>query len=128
MSNIQFGWTIPGWPQDNSSASQFVEQLVHNLDQINPGFDSAWVSDHFLPPPDQPGLPTLESWTTLCYLAHAFPARLRWPSRIAIRQCWPKLLSGGRFILGIGAAWGKEEYRSYGYGFPWPSPGSTYPN
>jgi alkanesulfonate monooxygenase SsuD/methylene tetrahydromethanopterin reductase-like flavin-dependent oxidoreductase (luciferase family) len=27
-------------------------------------------------------------------------------------------LSGGRFILGIGAGWHEEEYRSYGYPYP----------
>jgi len=29
-------------------------------------------------------------------------------------------LTGGRFILGLGAGWKQDEYRAYGYDFPLP--------
>jgi alkanesulfonate monooxygenase SsuD/methylene tetrahydromethanopterin reductase-like flavin-dependent oxidoreductase (luciferase family) len=30
-------------------------------------------------------------------------------------------LTGGRFIMGLGAGWMEDEYRAYGYDFPSPS-------
>lgn len=125
MANIQFGWLIPQFPQDDSTAPEFVTQIVHNLNQIHDTFDSAWKSDHFLAQPNQ-AVP--ECWTTICYLAHAFPTlhfgttvlaqSYRNPALLATMGATLQLLSGGRLILGIGAGWWEEEYRAYGYEFP----------
>jgi len=86
--------------------------------------------DHFfqigsLGPPDHD---MLESYTTLGYLAaHTQKARLvtvvtgvvyRYPAVLAKAVTTLDVLSGGRAMLGIGAAWNQEEARALGIPFP----------
>src|SRR5206468_10686043 len=72
--------------------------------------------------------PTAEGWTALTYLAATFP-RFRYghlvlsqsyrnPALLAKMSATLHELTGGRFILGIGAGWHDEEYRAYGYEYP----------
>jgi F420-dependent oxidoreductase-like protein len=95
------------------------------------GFDSIWLFDHFLTLYGDPDGPCLEASTLLAAMALA-TARVRIgvlvygnthrnPAILAKEVVTVDHLSGGRAILGIGAAWNEREHRAYG--IPFPSPG-----
>jgi alkanesulfonate monooxygenase SsuD/methylene tetrahydromethanopterin reductase-like flavin-dependent oxidoreductase (luciferase family) len=107
--------------------SDEVDQVTHYrnvLEALPSEFSTVWISDH-LQFGDQP---TVEGWTLLTYLAAAFP-RFRYghivlsqsfrnPALLAKMSASLQLLTGGRFILGLGAGWHAEEYRAYGFDYP----------
>ena len=105
---------------------------VAGVGALSPEFTTLWVNDHM-----QFGdAPVMESWTRLTYLAALFPhlrvahvvlgQGYRNPALLAKMGATLQYLTGGRFILGIGAGWHEEEYRAYGYGYP--SPGRAWRN
>lgn len=130
MSSIQFGWRVPAFPVDGSNSTEFVEQVHHNLQQIEGKFDSAWVADHFIPWAQfqSDDTPTLECLTAITYLTALYPKldfgsivlcqSYRNPALLAKMTASLQWLSGGRFIFGIGAGWKQDEYEAYGYPFP----------
>ena len=97
------------------------------------GFDAAFTFDHFVPlNPTPPGasLPggQLEGWVTLATLAAA-TRRLRvgtlasgvthrHPSLLAKMAVTLDHATGGRAVLGLGAAWNEPEHRMFGLEFP----------
>ena len=103
------------------------------------GWDGIWAPDHFMPPPqgypmktDYPeGDPELgsvnEAWTVIAGLAATVPrVRLghlvlgntyRHPAVTAKMAATVDGISGGRFVLGLGAAWQENEHRRYGIGY-----------
>ncbi len=103
-------------------------QEEHILPQVLPHFDSVWIADHFYGFDSEKQEGFLEAWTSLTWLAARFPDVMlchhvlghgyRNPALTAKMAATLQVLSGGRFMLGIGAGWREDEYRSYGYDFP----------
>lgn len=91
------------------------------------GFDSIWVGDHLLY--DLPVGPRgpWEAWTALAALA-AVTSRVelgplvasigfREPTMLAKQAATIDAISGGRFVVGLGAGWNEREYRAYGFAY-----------
>src|SRR5918992_41365 len=121
---------MPPFPLDGSDGEKFVSQVSTMLDRIQGRFDSVWMDDHLLPWADfvPPGTANLECLSTTAYLAATYPSldfgctvlclSFRNPALTARMGANLQLLTGGRFILGIGAGWMEREHRAYGYDFP----------
>ncbi len=133
MRDLQFGWHIHSFPVDGSGGTAFVEQIHNMLKLVQPHFDSVWMDDHMMPWAawQSNDTPYLECMTTIAYLAAAYPdltfgssvlgQGYRNPGLMAKMAANLQLLTGGRFIFGIGAGWMVEEYEAYNWEFPKPS-------
>src|SRR5919199_1916860 len=102
----------------------FNSDLDRALGLVAGHFDSAWAVDHL----QFSDRDVLESFTLLTYMAARHP-RLRFghtvvchsfrnPALVAKMAATLQVLSGGRFVLGLGAGWREEEFGAYGYSFP----------
>jgi alkanesulfonate monooxygenase SsuD/methylene tetrahydromethanopterin reductase-like flavin-dependent oxidoreductase (luciferase family) len=133
MSELKFGWHMPSFPVDGSSGPAFVDQIHRTLSRIHPHFDSVWVDDHMMPWAEWQSndTPYIECTTTIAYFAAAYPTlkfgasvlcqSYRNPGLLAKTAANLQLLTGGRFLFGIGAGWMEEEYQAYNFDFPKPS-------
>jgi len=92
------------------------------------GFDSVWVGEHLLYRwTDRPARGPWEAWAVLAAIAVS-TARIELgplvactnfhnPALLAKQAATIDELSGGRFVLGLGAGWNETEFRAYGYPF-----------
>ena len=120
------GWKgeYDGW--DPAAAWARTVELATQGEDL--GFESLWVFDHFHTVPVPTDEITFESFSVLSALAMATRrVRLghmvvctgfRNPAHTAKLASTLDVVSGGRFELGIGAGWKKDEWEAYGYGFP----------
>ncbi len=114
---------LPPGP-DKGKISKYMDELDVALPQLAGHVDSLWMTDHFIWDSD----PCYEAWTVMCYLAARWPQyrigsivlgqSYRNPALLAKMGATLQHLSGGRFIMGIGAGWKEDEYRAYGWPYP----------
>ncbi len=90
------------------------------------GFDSVWVGEHLLYRwPDRPARGPWEAWTLLTAIA-ATTTRIELgplvactnfhnPALLAKQAALIDEVSGGRFVLGLGAGWNETEFRAFGF-------------
>jgi F420-dependent oxidoreductase-like protein len=108
------------------------DDILSTIKEIEAGpWHSLWFSDHFLVPVPGSGLEireALEGWSLITATA-ALTNRLRLgilvtgntyrnPALLAKMSATVDHISNGRFILGIGAAWFKQEHEAFGWTFP----------
>jgi F420-dependent oxidoreductase-like protein len=126
-----FGLQIPNFRHaGGTDATMFDDALAHAVAAEESGFASVWVMDHFwqLPALGGPDEPILEAYTLLGALA-ARTERVqlgtlvtgvtyRNPALLAKIVTTLDVISHGRAVLGIGAAWYEEEHDGLGFDFP----------
>ena len=89
------------------------------------GLDSLWVGDHLLY--REPDRGPWDCWATLAWLAGVTErvelgplvacTAFHPPGLLARQAAAVDELSGGRFVLGIGAGWNEDEFRAFGLPF-----------
>jgi F420-dependent oxidoreductase-like protein len=119
-------FTFPGVPRDR--IFERVRDLALAAEEA--GYESVWVMDHFyqVPPMGGKRQPMLEAYALLGALAVVTSSvRLgtlvtgvtyRQPAVLAKQVTTLDVISGGRMVLGIGAAWYEEEHVGLGIDFP----------
>ncbi len=92
------------------------------------GYDSIWVGEHLLYRwPDRGPRGPWEAWTLMAAIA-AVTSRVEFgplvactgfhnPALLAKQAATIDEISGGRFILGLGAGWNETEFRAFGFPF-----------
>ncbi len=127
----RIGLQIPNFTYPDIEPSRLFE-TVASIATVGEtaGFDTVFVMDHFfqLPLIGAPSLEMFDSYTLLGALAaRTQTTRLgtlvtgvtyRNPAQLAKAVTTLDVISGGRALLGIGAAWFEEEHAALGFDFP----------
>lgn len=89
------------------------------------GFPTLFRSDHYFIGPQQESLEAYLSFAVAARETERIrfgplvsPITFRTPVELARMAAQLDLLSGGRFVLGLGAGWNEAEHRAYGIPFP----------
>lgn len=127
---LQFGLTLSSfdWPGDAADIGPTLTTIARDAEAS--GFSSLWVMDHIMQIPQvgREWEPMLESTTALGFLAAA-TERIRLGTlvtgityrnvaHVGKIAATLDVLSGGRAMCGLGAAWFDREHTAYGWDFP----------
>jgi alkanesulfonate monooxygenase SsuD/methylene tetrahydromethanopterin reductase-like flavin-dependent oxidoreductase (luciferase family) len=99
-------------------------RLIERLPDV---FSTIWLFDHLQGEAEE----GYDGWTALAWMAATFPDKrvgnmvlsqsFRNPGLLGVSAATLQQLTRGRVILGLGAGWLEEEYRSFNYEFPSPA-------
>jgi len=126
-----FGLHLPSYSHPDVPPEQLFDRVVEQAKAAEAaGFDLVTVMDHLYQIPGIGGVtePMLEGWSVLNALARE-TSRVRLgtlvtgvtyrnPAMLAKQVTSLDVISNGRAILGLGAAWNEEEHIGYGIEFP----------
>jgi F420-dependent oxidoreductase-like protein len=126
-----FGLHLPNFTFADTPTAGLFDRVVEQAKAAEAaGFGMVTVMDHLyqIGGPGTRELPMLEGWSVLNALARETKeVRLatmvsgvtyRNPAMVAKMATTLDVISGGRAVLGLGAAWNEEEHIAFGYDFP----------
>lgn len=129
--SVWFGLHLPSYTHPDVVPERLFDRVVEQAKAAETaGFDVVTVMDHLyqIAGIGTPEEPMLEGWSVLAALARETTrVRLgtlvtgvtyRNPALLAKQVTTLDTISGGRAILGLGAAWNEVEHEGYGYDFP----------
>ena len=129
-SSVEFGWAIQPAPIQLADSEQLLAHNRQFFERIHHHFQSVWFEDHFQDVGRYKHHHRLEGWVNLTYQMALYPElrfghlvlgqSYRNPALVAKMAATAQAVSGGRFILGVGAGWHGPEYQSYNWPFPTP--------
>lgn len=106
---------------------QYADMLAMSRAAAAAGFEVLWFDDHFSFTSDDDLRGAWDAWTLMAAIAATIPdvylgpmvacTAYRNPGVIAKMTEMIQDVSGGRFILGLGAGWHKPEYEQFGLRF-----------
>jgi F420-dependent oxidoreductase-like protein len=129
--SIWFGFHLPSYTHPDTPPERLFDRVVEQAKAAEEaGFGLVTVMDHLyqIPGVGRIDEPMLEGWSVLAALARE-TSRVRLgtlvtgvtyrnPALLAKQVTTLDTISGGRAILGLGAAWNDVEHEGYGFDFP----------
>jgi F420-dependent oxidoreductase-like protein len=129
-ATLRFGLQLPrhGWPGGSKETASHLRDVARAAEQA--GMESLWLMDHFIqiPQAGREWEDLLECYTTLGYLAGvtesatlgALVTGVTYRNVALLGKMIATLdvVSGGRAVAGLGAAWYEREHVAYGFDFP----------
>ena len=129
--SVWFGLHCPSYTFPDSPPERLFDRLVEQVRAAeDAGFGLVTVMDHLnqIPGIGVQDEPMLEAWSTLAALARETTrVRLgplvtgvtyRNPALLAKTATTLDVISGGRAVFGLGAAWFEAEHEAFGFSFP----------